>query len=95
MNRGELRAGPSLAVFLQELICRLREVQSSQRAWCSLGGCAVRGVINDQCTRVSDETLVQFIAQIRREKEEANGSVDVSLFKVGAESLREYIKSQT
>ena len=51
MNRGELRAGPSLAVFLQELICRLREVQSSQRAWCSLGGCALRGVINDQCIK--------------------------------------------
>jgi hypothetical protein len=30
MKRGELRAGPSLAVFLQELIIRLREAQSVQ-----------------------------------------------------------------
>ena len=95
MDRGEVRAGPSLAVFVQNVVFRLREaksVQESQRAWCSWGGWAVRCVIDDQrAKQVRDEASARLIAQIRREKEEARGSLDAFLSEVGAGSLRDYV----
>ena len=85
-----------MAVFLQELLFQLREaqsVQSSQRAWCSWGGWAVRGVINDQrAERLSRAASARFIAQIRREKEEATGSVDAFLSEIGADNLVDYVR---
>ena len=53
----------------------------------------MRGVINDQCAeRLSRAASEQFIAQIRREKEEAKGSLAALLSKSGASSLRDYIQ---
>ena len=98
MNRGEVRAGPSLAVFVQEIIFRLREaksVQGSQRAWCSWGGWATRCVIDDErAKRASDEASARLIAQIRREKQEAKGGFEEFLSEVGTGSLREYIQQR-
>ena len=95
MKRGQVRAGPSLAVFVQEVVFRLREaksVQESQRAWCSWGGWAVCIVIDDQrAKQASDEALAHLIAQIEREKEEAKESIDAFLSEVEASSLRDYI----
>ena len=96
MKRGEVRAGPSLAVFVREVVFRLREakgVQESQRAWCSWGGWAVRTVIDNQrAKQASDEASARLIARIKREKEEAKGGFDEFLAEVGASSLREYIR---
>ena len=96
MNRGEVQAGPSLAVFVQDVVFRLREaksVQESQRAWCSWGGWAVRCVIDDaRVKHARDEASTRLIAQIHREKDEARGSVDAFLSEVGAGNLREYIQ---
>jgi hypothetical protein len=53
-------------------------------------------VIDDQrAKRASTEASAQFIAQIRREKEEAKGSVTAFLSEVGAGSLREYLQGLT
>ena len=67
------------------------EKQPSQAAWCSWGGWAVCCVIDDQrAKQARDEASTRLIPQIRREKEEARGSVDAFLSEVGAGSLREY-----
>ena len=52
----------------------------------------MRIVIDDQrAKQASDEASTQLIAWIKREKEEAKGSVDAFLSEVGASSLRDYI----
>ena len=99
MKSGAIRAGRQLAAFLHEIIQRLREAQGvreSQRAWCSWGGWAVRGVIDDECTkRASDEASARRYAQSQREREEAKGGVTAFLSEVGAARMRDYIHSLT
>lgn len=53
----------------------------------------MRGVINDQrAERLSRAASARFIAQIRREKEEATGSVDAFLSEIGADNLVDYVR---
>jgi len=50
-------------------------------------------MIDDQCAeRLNRAASARLIAQIRREKEEAKGSVNAFLSEVGAGSLREYLE---
>ena len=96
MKQGDVRAGPDLAAFMREIIFRLQEAQGigdSQRAWCSWGGWAVQGVIEEQqVQRISREASARLISQIRQEKEAAKGGLDRFLDEVGASSFAQYVR---
>ena len=96
MKQGDIRAGPELAAFLREIIFRLQDAQGigdSQRAWCSWGGWAVQGVIEDQhVQQLSREASAQLIAKIRQEKATAKGGLESFLNETGVSSFAEYVR---
>jgi len=98
LKRGAIKAGRQLGQVVHDIIGRLRDamaIGNSMHSWCSFGGWAVRCVIDDQrAKQTRDEASARLIAQIRREKEEAQGSVTAFLTEVGAGSLREYIQQR-
>jgi len=99
MKSGAVQAGKALGRLLHELIHRLREANRSGegvRSWSSWSGWCVHEIIALQRAKLSHaEASAQFIAQMRREKEEAKGSVTAFLSEVGAGSLREYLQGLT
>ncbi len=96
MKQGKVRAGLDLAAFMRQIIFRLQDAQGigdSQRAWCSWGGWAVHGVIQDQRDKqLSREASARLIAQIRREKVDSRGSLGCFLGEVAASSLSDYVR---
>jgi hypothetical protein len=96
MKSGAIQAGRQLAALLHEVIARLREacrIGEGLKSWCSWAGWCVRETIALQRTKLAQtEASAQLVAQIRREKVEAQGSVAAFLSEVGAVSLRAYIE---
>ena len=96
MKSGAVKAGRQLAAFVHEIIHRLREayrIGDGVRSWCSWAGYSVHEAIELQRAKhASDESSAQLIAQIRREKEEAKGSVDAFLSEVGVGNLGDYVR---
>jgi len=96
MKQGNILAGPELAAFVREIIFRLQDAQGigdSQRARCSWGGWAVRGVLEDRhVQRLSCEASARLIIQIRQEKAESRGSLGCFLSRVGTSSFAEYVR---
>jgi len=78
LKRGEVKAGRQLGQVVREIIDRLRDalaIGNSLRSWCSWGGWAVRGVIDDErARRARDMASAQLIARIQREKEAAKAA---------------------
>jgi len=97
LKSGAIQAGKALGRLLHELIQRLREanrIGESVRSWSSWSGWCVHEIINLQRAKLArDEASAQFTAQIRREKDEAKGSLKGFLAEVGAGSLRDYIST--
>jgi len=99
MKQGEVHAGSELGAVVFDLIAWLRDargVGEGLRSWCSWAGWAVQGVLEDRrVEQLSREASAGLITQIRREKEEAKGSLSAFLGQVGASSLSEYVRSCT
>jgi len=96
LKSGAIQAGKALGRLLHELIQRLREanrIGESVRSWSSWSGWCVHEIIDSQRAKLArDEASAQFTAQIRREKDEAKGSLAAFLVESGASSLRDYIQ---
>jgi hypothetical protein len=96
LKSGAIRAGRELGRLLHELIQRLREanrIGKGVRSWCSWSGWCVHEIIGLQRAKLARaEASAQFIAQIRRDKAEAKGSVAAFLSEVGVGSLRDYVQ---
>ena len=96
MKKGALKAGRALAAFVHDLILRLREacgIGNAVRSWCSWAGWAVRSIIEEQRRdKLGLERSAELVAEIRREKKEAKGSLKRFLAETGVSSLREYIR---
>ena len=96
MKRGDVRAGPELGHFLQDLISEIRNacgVGNDLRSWCSWSGWAVRNVLQEReaadAQRISTEQMIQ---RIRLEKREARGGLEEFVAQSGFTSLRECIQ---
>jgi len=95
MKKGALKAGRGLAVFVHDLILRLREARgigNAVRSWCSWAGWAVQSVLNERATHARELAATErLVEEIEREREEARRGFIEFLEGVGVSSLREYM----
>ena len=97
MQKGALKAGRGLAVFVHDLILRLREARgigNAVRSWCSWAGWAVCNVLNERAARARELAATErLVEEIEHERDEARRGFIKFLEGAGVSSLREYVVS--
>ena len=90
-----MRAGPELADFVHDVLCRLRDAHSvgdKVHAWCSWAGWTVKVLVEERGADARERAATErFVQEARREKEEARRGFSEFLKAIGVGSLREYI----